>query len=66
HREYVSNSEEPGEIQESEINMNRRMIVPPEPMSQHQYAPQNPVQSFNYARQQPTPQKKHIQHDTNV
>ncbi|CAF4391265.1 unnamed protein product, partial [Adineta steineri] len=46
--------------------MNRRMIVPPEPMSQHQYAPQNPVQSFNYARQQPTPQKKHIQHDTNV
>ena len=46
------------------------MIVPPEHMSQHQYVPQSPAQSFNYARQQqqqqPTPQKKHIQHDTDV
>jgi hypothetical protein len=37
-------------------------------MNQHQYVPQNPVQSFNYGRQQqqPTPQKKQIQHDTDV
>jgi hypothetical protein len=44
------------------------MIVPPEHMNQHQYVPQNPVQSFNYGRQQqqPTPQKKQIQHDTDV
>ncbi|CAF5094389.1 unnamed protein product, partial [Rotaria sp. Silwood1] len=67
HREYTSNTEEPNETQESETNMSRRMIVPPENMNQHHYAPQNPTQSFNYARQQATPPtKKHIQHDTDV
>jgi len=67
HREYTSNTEEPNETEESDTNMSRRMIVPPEHMSQHQYVPQSPAHSFNYARQQqPTPQKKHIQHDTDV
>jgi hypothetical protein len=69
HREYVSNSEEPNETQESEINMNRRMNVPPAPMTQHQYVPPNPSQANNYNRQQtaaPPPQKKTIQHDADV
>ncbi|CAF3777495.1 unnamed protein product [Rotaria socialis] len=66
HREYTSNTEEPNETQESDPNMSRRMIVPPENISQHHYVPQNPSQPFNQARQQPTPAKKHIQHDADV
>jgi hypothetical protein len=68
HREYVSNSEEPNETQESEINMNRRINAPsPQPIIQHQqYGPPNPIQSNNYARQQIAPPKKTIQHDADV
>lgn len=82
HREYTSNSEEPSETQESDSNTNtNRRVVPPENMDQRNQVPPNPPQTFNQRnqvlpnppqtfnqpRQQPTPpQKKHIQHDTDV
>lgn len=68
HREYTSNSEEPSDTPNTEAPMSRRMIVPPESVSQHHYVPPSPAQSFNYARQQPTPppQRKHVQHDPTV
>ncbi|CAF3581634.1 unnamed protein product [Rotaria socialis] len=47
--------------------MSRRMIVPSEQLNQHHYTAANPIQPFSYARQQPPPpQKKHIEHDTDV
>lgn len=66
HREYTSNSEEPVDTNNSESEMSRRMIVPPESMNQHHYVPPSPAQSFNYARQQPSAPKKHIQHDADM
>jgi len=59
HREYTSNSEEPNDTQESEIQMNRRMNASPHPPSQQP--------SMNYNRQQAAPPvKKTVQHDPDV
>jgi len=60
HREYTSNSEEPNDIQESDINMNRRINAPPVQMNQ------NSGQPVNFNRQQTAPAKKTVQHDTDV
>lgn len=67
HREYTSNSEEPVETIESQIEMNRRVNVPAETVPKPKYVPPTPNQAFTYARQQATPPpKKHIQHDPDV
>ncbi|CAF1267392.1 unnamed protein product [Adineta steineri] len=64
-RQYKSRSTSK-DIQDFDQIMNRRMIVPPEQISQHHYAGSNPIQPFRYTRQQPVPPKKLIQHDTDV
>jgi hypothetical protein len=66
HREYTSNSEEPTDIQNTDDNMSRRMIVPPEGMNQHHYTPASPAQSFNQTRQQPMPTKKTVQNEPDM
>lgn len=66
HREYVSNSEEPNDIQESDMNMNRRITAPSPQRTSQPSVPVNAGQSSGYTRQSPAPARKTVQHDADV
>ena len=73
HREYVSNSEEPTDTQESEIIMNRRINAPSPQRAPQQFGSPRTSRSNSYTRQSPAPpppppaaRKQPIQHDADV
>lgn len=71
HREYVSNSEEPTDTQESEVIMNRRINAPSPQRAPQQFGSPRTSRSNSYTRQSPAPPppaaaRKPIQHDTDV